>query len=266
MDYYGFHYGLVWYRGHFTATGSETGITIDGETGAHGVYSAWLNGTFLGSYSSGPHTISIPTGTLKANTAAEVSVLIGNMGHDEDFRSSDTHKSPRGLTTASLQGSTAAISWKIQGDKGGENIVDPARGPFNTGGLYGERKGWYLPGYNSANWKSVTLPDRWSASGIPAGIGWYRTSFNLHLPAKMDIPIGLHFSDATYNYQALIYVNGWLMGRYWNTVGPQTTFSLPAGILNTHGRNTVAIAVWGLDAQSGGLGQVSLIPYGEYAQ
>ncbi len=266
MDYYGFHYGFVWYRGHFTAKGSETGITIDGETGAHGVYSVWLNGAFLGTYSTGSHTISIPAGTLKANTAAEVSVLIGNMGHNEDFSSSDSHKSPRGLTTASLQGSTAAISWKIQGDKGGENIASVARGPFNTGGLYGERNGWYLPSYNAANWKAVTLPNRWSASGVPAGVGWYRTSFTLNLPANMDVPIGLHISDATYNYQALIYVNGWLMGRYWNTVGPQTTFSLPAGVLNTNGTNTVAIAVWGLGAQSGGLGQVSLTSYGAYAQ
>ena len=266
MDYYGFHYGFVWYRGHFTATGSETGITIDGETGAHGVYSVWLNGAFLGTYNTGSHTISIPAGTLKANTAAEVSVLIGNMGHDEDFSSGDSHKSPRGLTTASLQGSTAAISWKIQGDKGGENIASVARGPFNTGGLYGERNGWYLPSYNAASWKAVTLPDRWSASGVPAGVGWYRTSFTLNLPANMDVPIGLHISDATYNYQALIYVNGWLMGRYWNTVGPQTTFSLPAGILNTNGTNTVAIAVWGLGAQTGGLGQVSLTSYGAYAQ
>ncbi len=266
MDYYGFHYGLVWYRGHFTATGSETGITIDGETGAHGVYSVWLNGAFLGSFSTGSHTISIPAGTLKAHTAAEVSVLIGNMGHNEDFSSSDTHKSPRGLTTAALQGSTAAISWKIQGDKGGENIADPVRGPFNTGGLYGERNGWYLPGFNTANWKSVTLPNCWSTSGVPAGVGWYRTSFNLNLPANMDVPIGLHITDATFNYQALIYVNGWLVGRYWNTVGPQTTFSLPAGILNTNGSNTVAIAVWGLGAQSGGLGQVSLTSYGAYAQ
>ena len=266
MDYYGFHYGFVWYRGHFTATGSETGITIDGETGAHGVYSVWLNGTFLGSFSSGSHTISIPAGTLHPNAAAEVSVLIGNMGHNEDFRSNDTHKAPRGLTTATLQGSTAPISWKIQGDKGGENIVDPVRGQFNTGGLYGERNGWYLPGYNTSSWKAVTLPDRWSASGVPAGIGWYGTTFNLNLPEKTDVPIGLHITDATYNYQALIYINGWLMGRYWNTVGPQTTFSLPAGILNTNGSNTIAIAVWGLDAQSGGLGQVSLTSYGAYAQ
>ena len=32
-DDYGFHHGDVWYRGHFTATGNATGITLDGEGG-----------------------------------------------------------------------------------------------------------------------------------------------------------------------------------------------------------------------------------------
>ncbi|HEV2583537.1 MAG TPA: beta galactosidase jelly roll domain-containing protein [Ktedonobacteraceae bacterium] len=98
------------------------------------------------------------------------------------------------------------------------------------------------------------------------GIGWYRASFTLSLPSNMAVPIGLHIADATYHYRALIFVNGWLIGRYWNTVGPQNTFYLPAGILNTRGTNDVAIAVWGLDAPGGGLGQVSLTSYGQYTQ
>ncbi|HEY7416395.1 MAG TPA: beta galactosidase jelly roll domain-containing protein, partial [Ktedonobacteraceae bacterium] len=178
----------------------------------------------------------------------------------------DSHKSPRGLVSAAIQGSTDTISWKIQGNQGGENIADPVRGQYNTGGLYGERNGWYLPNYDDSQWTSATLPHRWQAAGIPAGVGWYRTSFNLNIPSHMDVPVGLHISDTTYRYQAFIYVNGWLVGRYWNTVGPQTTFSLPAGILNTHGKNEVAIAVWGLDEQGGGLGQVSLTSYGQYEQ
>jgi hypothetical protein len=32
---------------------------------------------------------------------------------------------------------------------------------------------------------------------------------------------------------------------------------VPAGLLNDHGPNTLAIAVWGLDVTSGGLDQVS---------
>jgi beta-glucosidase len=60
-------------------------------------------------------------------------------------------------------------------------------------------------------------------------------------------------------------VNGWLIGRYVNNVGPQHQFYVPAGILNDHGANTLAIAVWGLDGTGGGLDQVSLVAAGNQA-
>jgi beta-galactosidase GanA len=176
-----------------------------------------------------------------------------------------SRKAPRGPVSETLPGSSATLIWKIQGALSGD-LTDAVRGPFNNGGLYGERNGWYLPGYDAASWTPVTLPHRWSDAAIPPGIGWYRTNFTLSLPSNMDVPIGLHIADATYHYLALIFVNGWLVGRYWNTVGPQSTFYLPAGILNTRGVNDVAIGVWGLDAQRGGLGQVNLTSYGQYAQ
>lgn len=265
MDNYGFHYGDVWYRGRFTSTGNEKELVLDAEGGANGLYSVWFNGQFLGTQSSGNHVFTIPAGSLKAGSTAVISVLVENMGHNEDFSSNDAHKAARGLVNATLLGSSATLSWKIQGALNGD-LTDATRGPFNNGGLYGERNGWYLPNYDSSNWTQVTLPHRWSANGIPPGIGWYRTNFTLSLPSNMSVPIGLHIADATYHYRALIFVNGWLVGRYWNTVGPQSTFYLPAGILNTNGKNTVAIAVWGLDTQGGGLGRVSLTSYGQYAQ
>lgn len=36
-DDYGFHHGDVWYWGRFSATGQETGITLDGEGGVYGI-------------------------------------------------------------------------------------------------------------------------------------------------------------------------------------------------------------------------------------
>jgi hypothetical protein len=41
----------------------------------------------------------------------------------------------------------------------------------------------------------------------------------------------------------LIFLNGWNMGQYIADVGPQHTFVLPTGILDPHGRNTLALAV-----------------------
>ena len=260
-DHYGFHHGFVWYRGHFTATGTETGITLDGEGGGTaGEYEVWLNGAELGSGPSGTKTFTFPAGLLNKGDN-EISVLVFNSGHDEGGG-----QSVRGLTSAALQGSTAAVTWRLQGAKGGEQLPDPTRGPLNVSGLDGERAGWNLPGYPDQSWQRVGLPDSWTARGLPSGDGWYRTSFDLNLPRGVDVPVGLKIDDTSGTaYRAEIFVNGWLMGLYANDLGPQHVFSLPAGILHQNGRNTVAIAVWGTNGSAGGLGKVSLVPYGTYA-
>lgn len=266
-DDYGFHHGDVWYRGHFTATGAETGITIDGEGGSPaGMWSAWLNGALLGTEASGTHTFTFPPGVLRTGADNVISVLVYDSGHEECGAPCGSFQNPRGIRTAVLTGATTPISWRIQGNLGGEQPVDPVRGPLNVGGLYGERHGWFLPGYPDASWQTVSLPDRWSGHGLPPGIGWYRTTFSLYLPAGTDVPVGLQISDTpNYHYRAEIFVNGWLLGLYANELGPQHVFSLPTGILNPSGQNTVAIAVWGEDDAGGGLGGVSLVPYGHYS-
>src|SRR4051812_2001128 len=75
MDDYGFHYGDVWYRGRFTAHGNETGVNLSAITGRAGVYSAWLNGVFLGSSVSGAHRFDFPAGALKVGQQNVLSVL-----------------------------------------------------------------------------------------------------------------------------------------------------------------------------------------------
>ncbi|GAA4614281.1 beta-galactosidase [Actinoallomurus liliacearum] len=261
-DDYGFHHGDVWYRAHFTATGGETGIALTAGTGRAGVYSAWLNGRFLGSTGDGLHTFAFPDGAVAKGRDNVLSVLVENMGHNEDFDATDSHKEPRGLTNAALLGSAAALTWRIQGGAGGEDLSDPARGPFNTGGLFGERNGWHLPGRTGAGWTATTLPHR----DTTPGISWYRTTFDLRLPKGQDVPLGVTFTDdPSRHYRALLFVNGWQLGRYINDVGPQHTFPIPPGILRTDGRNTLAIAVWNVDDATGGLGQVGLRQYADLA-
>jgi beta-galactosidase len=134
------------------------------------------------------------------------------------------------------------------------------RGPFNNGGLYGERMGWPLPGFPADGWQNVTLPKHISKPGVD----WYRTTFRLHIPANQDAPIGLKISDkASRHYRALIFINGWQFGRYINHLGPQHVFVLPAGILNPKGENTLTIASWSTE-HNGGLGRVSLVKLGNY--
>ncbi|MGW1562483.1 beta-galactosidase [Streptomyces sp. NPDC002144] len=267
QDAYGYHYGYVWYRGHFKATGTEKSLSLtalatnpDTASKAVGVYSVWINGRFAGTSQTGRHTFALPDGLLRKGADNVVSVLVGTMGHNEDFTwNSDDHKQPRGLTEAYLSGSDAQITWRIQGARGGEQPIDAVRGQMDNGGLYGERSGWTLPGYPDRSWDRATLP----AAGSAPGVAWYRTTFDPRLPRGQDVSVGVTVTDDPQrNYRALIYVNGWLMGQYVNDTGPQHTFPIPNGILRTDGRNTIAVASWSEDAKSGGLGKVSLTTLG----
>jgi len=266
---YGYNHGFVWYRGHFTATGGETGVTLTADGIAPtGAFSVWLNGAFLGSSSAaGPTstTFTFPAGALMPGKDNVIAVLVENTDNPEGPSGEKT-----GLYSATLNGSSAPITWRLMGDPGGTTLQDPVRGVMNAAGLYGSDNGWDLPGYPDQDWQDVTLPDNWATRGVPAGIGWYRTAFSLSLPSHSYVPVDVQIGGpgpgaGTADYRAFIYVNGWLIGRYVNNVGPQHQFYVPAGILNDDGPNTLAIAVWGLNGSGGGLDKVSLVAAGDQA-
>jgi beta-galactosidase GanA len=266
-DDYGFHTGNTWYRGRFRSTGSapsETGIHLVSDSGGTAqAFSAWVNGTFLGSSTTGTANFTFPAGSVRPDGDNVISVLTVNMGHEEDYNSTNGNKTARGLTTAGLLGAPfTSVTWRVQGVRGGEDEIDPVRGPLSTGGLYGERAGWSLPGFPDSAWPSVTLPHR----STRPGVSWYRDDVTLDLPKGQDTSLGLTFTDdpARY-YRATIFVNGWQLGNYVNYRGPQHSFPIPNGILNPNGRNSIAVAVWNLDGTTGGLGKVSLTNYGSYA-
>lgn len=263
-DDYGFHTGNTWYRGRFRAGGKETGIHLVSDSGGDAqAFSAWLNGTFLGSSTTGSADFTFPAGAVKSTGDNVISVLTVNMGHEEDYNSTNGNKTARGLTSASLVGAPlTAVTWRLQGVRGGEDPEDTVRGPLSTGGLYGERAGWSLPGYPDGGWSTVSLP----AKDTRPGVSWYRTDVDLDLPHGQDTSLGLTFTDdPSRKYRATIFVNGWQVGNYVNYLGPQHTFPVPDGILDPNGHNSVAIAVWNLDGSTGGLGKVSLTNYGSYA-
>ncbi|MEV8565142.1 beta-galactosidase [Streptomyces sp. NPDC051322] len=263
-DDYGFHTGNTWYRGRFRATGKEKGIHLVSDSGGKAqAFSAWLNGTFLGSSTTGSADFTFPADAVKPDGDNVISVLTVNMGHEEDYNSTNGNKTPRGLTSASLVGAALTpVTWRLQGVRGGEDLLDTTRGALSTGGLYGERAGWSLPGFPDAKWSSTSLP----TSDTRPGVSWYRTDVSLKLPHGQDTSLGLTFTDdPARKYRATIFVNGWQVGNYVNYLGPQHTFPVPNGILNPDGHNTIAIAVWNLDGSTGGLGKVSLTNYGSYS-
>ena len=246
-DEYGYHAGSLWYRGRFTGTGAETTVRLNAITGKRGNYLVWLNGRYLGSApggveadsdppanpSPGPGAFAVPAGLVKPGRTAVLSVLVQNMGNNDDWTAEDSRfRQPRGLVGASV-GGVPSIAWKIQG----QARVDPARGGLNNGGLYGERFGWSLPEYADRAWPAAS-------GSVPAGVTWLRDDFRADLPKGQDTSVALRFGGAVPgSYRMIVYLNGWQLGQYGGQIGPQTDFVLPAGLLHQNGRNTLALAV-----------------------
>ena len=159
-DDYGFHQGDVWYRGRYTGDADTTTVALRYGGGGAGLLQAWLDGTYLGQdvlasgvaspTTTGTATFTVPV-ELRGAGDHVLSVMVRNDGHNEDGGVNDAHKEGRGLISATFANAQSAPvdvdpAWKVQGNLGGEDLVDPARGIVNAGGLYGERHGWHLPG------------------------------------------------------------------------------------------------------------------------
>jgi beta-galactosidase GanA len=260
MDDYGFHEGDVWYRGRYTGEPSAETLTIHYGGGGAGLLQVWIDGEFIGQneHPTGlprPPTTGVATFAVPARfrTTGEhvVAAMVRNNSHNWDLDADDAHKEARGLISVSLAARTGKtfsvpIQWKIQGNLGGEDIADAVRGVANNGGLYGERMGWYLPRYSDSDWETTKVPDGRKVTGT----AWYRTQFDLAIPAGHDASLGLTIGDpdklrSPGTYRVLIFVNGWNMGQFVANIGPQRTFVLPNGILDPRGHNTLALAVTG---------------------
>jgi len=77
---------------------------------------------------------------------------------------------------------------------------------MNEGGLYGERLGWHLPGFETGTWESAS-PSEDGVQG--AGIRWFTTTFDLNIDEDLDVPIGVELGAATGTIaRVLLFVNG----------------------------------------------------------
>ncbi|MDL5201399.1 beta-galactosidase [Streptomyces sp. ALI-76-A] len=273
-DDYGFHYGDVWYRGRFT--GAVTSVSLAYRTGTQGLLMAWLDGEPLGTHRmpvpadgtatrgswAATATFALPEGPRgkprDAGGAHVLSVLVRRMQHDQDGAARDSHKVARGLTAVTFGGAGPKVTWRLQGAA----APDPVRGPLNNGGLFGEREGWHLPGYEDGDWETADLP----RADRRQGVTWYRTAFRLAVDAGTDASVGLTLDDdPSRAYRVQIFLNGWNLGQYVNDVGPQHTFVLPNGILRTRGSNTLALAVLSDGTTPSGPGRVRLTLLGAAA-
>lgn len=91
------------------------------------------------------------------------------------------------------------------------SFPDKVRGVLNEGGLFGERQGWHLPGFDTSNWTKRSLSD-----GFPStrsGIGFFVTTFDLSISTGKDVNMSFQFGEEKQPYRALLFVNGWHFGK-----------------------------------------------------
>ncbi|OCF61988.1 hypothetical protein L486_01654 [Kwoniella mangroviensis CBS 10435] len=237
-------------------------------SGPGGVGAFWLNGVYLGTGIADIETaqqevnltLRIPHNVIRQGRKNVITIVIDPAPLEEAGAYTGTTESisaPRGIRGYSLLGrDTSAIEWKIQGNTGGwEQYPDKVRGVFNVGGLYGERKGWNLPGYDDGRWENehfdgkhlVTVTadlDEVQDSG--AGIGWWRGRIEVEYPDGLDLHYSFVFPRILSPVRGQLFVNGWQLGRFYGDLGPQYRFPIPPGIL-AQGNNTVAISLFGYD-------------------
>jgi hypothetical protein len=169
---YGYNTGSLVYRGHFTATGSETNLSIQPAGGEGFSASVWLNSSFVGSFTgeaSAPNvTVSYSLPSTISGSSYVLNVLIDQTGFEEiDVEGSDDMKAPRGILAYNISGlAQSAVSWKLTGNLHGEAYEDKTRGPLNEGGMYAERQGYHLPNPPSSNWTSGSPLNGTSAPGV----------------------------------------------------------------------------------------------------
>ncbi|RAL05492.1 glycoside hydrolase family 35 protein [Aspergillus ibericus CBS 121593] len=246
-DEYGFHNGVRLWRGSFNGTASGVFLNVQG--GSAFGFSAWLNGHFIGSYlgdasiEQANETFLFPNTTLP-NSSNTLLIVHDDTGHDETTGALN----PRGILEARLlspDNSNTFTHWRIAGTAGGESNLDPIRGAWNEDGLYAERVGWHLPGFDDSAWPSTSAQN---LSFTGATVKFFRTTVPLDIPRGVDVSISFVLgtpanapSDA---YRAQLFVNGYQYGRFNPYIGNQVDFPVPVGVLDYTGENTIGVAVW----------------------
>jgi beta-galactosidase len=141
-------------------------------------------------------TLKHPTSLLKSKDNV-LTVLVDYHGHDETSTAQGV-ENPRGILGVYLlpdrtQTGTRFKLWKIQGNAGGSKNIDPGRGPTNEGGLYAERLGWFLPGFDASGRRFNTSSPLVGVS--ESGVRFYTTTFHLNIDNDLDALIGVSLSS-----------------------------------------------------------------------
>lgn len=276
-DQYGYQAGNLLWRARFEASADDlpSSVFIRAIGGEGSGWSAYLNGKFLGAFvgnmavSDGHLELSFENVSISNESENVLFIILDTMGKDER----EGVLNPRGILNATLKTMSGAkipfSSWKLAGNAGGNQLLDPVRGTWNEGGLHAERLGWYLNGFDDGAWE--TGSPKTGFRGATAR--FYRKTFDLDLPANHDVSLAFNLIPPTRaKLRAQLYVNGYQFGKIIPVFGNQVEFPgmsplpnrhirytfkvndnisalVPPGIFNYHGENTLGLSVWALDEE-----------------
>jgi beta-galactosidase len=242
MDTLGVHYGFIWYRGTFQRPLER--LILD----ARHCWSVWVNRELVGSGDQFRNTLGVgPEGARRTRIPVRklpylegrntIAILVESLGHHKGF--ADDVANPRGLVGLDTGGTP--IDWRFRGGLiRGERDLAPVVA---------------FEGVERTQMESVVLPHGWA--GDPQGVGLYETRFRLDGIDPERTQVGVSFDPG--QGKANLYLNGYLLGRYWPERGPQQRFPLPWGVLREDEENHLAIALW-KRSERAALGRVRLEP------
>jgi len=130
---YGYNTGVLIFRGHFAADGSETTLYLNTQGGFAFASSVWIGDVYVGSWAgNGGDEANNSTYTLPNLVSGKqyvLTILVDNNGLDENWVvGPDLMKAPRGILNYDLTGrNQSVITWKLTGNLGGEQYVDKVR-------------------------------------------------------------------------------------------------------------------------------------------
>ncbi len=243
LDALGLHWGFVWYRGRFA--GRLDRLVLD----ARHCFAVWINGRLvaagdqlrnpLGVGADGARAarVSLRDAVFSESGENLIVILVESLGHNKAF--ADDGGNPRGVVSLDTGATRVRWRWRgglVRGERGLTPIVDFA-------------------GVERAHEAEVVLPHGWA--GAPEGVGLYETTFRLEGIDPKHTGLALALDPG--RGKANLYLNGFLIGRYWPERGPQRRFLLPWGVLSPDDENQLAVALWKRSARAA-LGKLRIEP------
>jgi len=224
MDALGAYYGFVWYRARTRKKVKRL------KADARHFWALYVNGELVSAFNNFRNMVGnggddarvfhaeIAESMLKDENV--IVLLVESLGHNKGFMEDSLN--PRGLV--SVQTDADPLEWEalpglVPGEKGITPRVDFAKIVSRE--------------------EKVRLAHKIPAK---AGLGIYRSQFELNLKGPDQPAVGVKLTRCS--GKANIYINGWLIGRYWDKVGPQKLFYLPPGLTSINGSNDLVIVVW----------------------